>query len=206
MCLSLILWDRILAMKLSILRQNTGRKSKQIMAADDNISHFNSHSSLQVIVGYNEVTTASTFNNVQLRPWSWNTSQIFCECESFGLCAPWTNAFLTVSYRHSRQTSYSIFFQPTTWAELPPIPRQLYKHSQFRKANKCLEHDSSNSQSSLHIDWFQLPIKCMLQEDFGPPVTAKKAPHYAIYHISHSLCYNKPASMFWLKSVNSIYD
>lgn len=46
---TVILEDHILANEPSILRQNTGRKSKQIMAADDNISHANSHSKLEVM-------------------------------------------------------------------------------------------------------------------------------------------------------------
>lgn len=183
MCLSLILWDRILAMKPSILRQNTGRKSKQIMAADDNISHFNSHSSLQVmrLQRLPHLTMSSLDPEAETPPKFFvNLSHSVCVHPELTLSWLWATDILDrlpTAFSFSQQSELNCH-QPRD---------DCINHSHSRKANKCLEHDSSNSQSSLHIDWFHLPIKCMLQEDFGPPVTAKKAPHYAIYHISYSL-------------------
>lgn len=49
MLVTVILGHHILETKPSILRQNTVRKSKQIMAADDNISHSDSHSKIEVM-------------------------------------------------------------------------------------------------------------------------------------------------------------
>lgn len=90
-----------------------------------------------------------------------------------------------------------------------PLKMTVRTHP-FQKG-KSSEYDPCNSQSSLYLDWFQLPIKCTLKEqkvlligEFGPFGTARKILLYAIYPHIFTHCCDKPASMFWLKLINNI--
>lgn len=47
--------------------------------------------------------------------------------------------------------------------------------------------------------------RVLLIEEFGPPVTAKKILLSATSQYIFTHCCDKPASMFWLKLINSIY-
>lgn len=165
MCLSLSYFgNHILATEPSISRQNTGRKSKQIIAADGNISHSDSHSKLEVmrlqqlphlIMSSLDIKAGTHLN-------------FFVNLSHPELTASWSRDTdmparlpLVFSYRQQLEQNCT-------------LPLKMTACTRPFQKGKSLEHDSRYSQSSLYIDWFQLPVRALLIEGFGIPVTAKK--------------------------------
>lgn len=187
---TVILGNHILATEPSISRQNTGRKSKQIIAADGNISHSDSHSKLEVM----RLQQLPRLIMSSLDFKAGKNLEFFVNLSHPELTSSWWRATdmparfpLAFPFRQQPEQNCTLPLKMTVWTR------------PFQKG-KSLQHDSRYSQSSLYIDWFQLPIRGLLIEKFDTPVIARKI-HQHIF----TDCCDKPASMFWLKLINSIY-